>query len=120
MDVSFILSSDELYTLIFLAPEVSGAARSFCDEALPDAIICDLSGLVEKNLARRVEEELDLEPVLRLIAKAISHADYVEFHGDVWSICSAWISLLCEKYAYHDNHWKITPLKEAYKHENKH
>lgn len=118
MDVSFILSSDELYTLIFLTPEVTEAGRRFSDEALSDAIVCDLSGLVEKNLARRVKDELDLEPVLRLVADAVSNADSVEFNGEIWSIRSARLSLLCQRYAYHENHWKITPLKEAYKHEN--
>jgi len=114
MDVSFILSSDELYTLIYLAPEVSAAGRRFSDEALEGAEICDLSGLVEKNLAHRVGDELDLEPVLRMVAGAVSNADSAEFHGNVWSIRSPWVSLLCERYAYHENSWKITPLKEVH------
>ena len=118
MDVSFILSSDELYTLMFLAPEISEAGRSFINKALTGAEICDLSGLVEKSLARRVEDELDLEPVLRLIADALSNAGNARLNGEVWSISSPWVSLLCEKYTYNDNHWKITPVKEAYKHEN--
>jgi len=120
MDVSFILSSDELYTLIFLATETSEAGQKFSDEALAGAEICDLSGLVEKNLARRVEDELDLEPVLRMVANAISNADSADLRGEVWDISSPWVSLLCERYAYHENHWKITPLKEVHKHENEH
>jgi hypothetical protein len=120
MDVSFILSMDELYTLMLLAPKISENGRRFINEALADAEICDLSGLVEKSLARRIEDELDLEPVLRLVADALSNADNAQLIGEVWSIRSPWVSLLCERYTYHENHWKITPVKEAYKHENKH
>lgn len=120
MDVSFILSSDELYTLMLLAPEISENGRRFIDEALAGAKICDLSGLVEKNLARRVDDELDLEPVLRLIADSISNAGNAQPDAEVWNISSPWVSLVCERYAYHENHWKITPVKEDNKHENKH
>ena len=113
MEVSFLLSLDELYTLIALTPEVSKAGRRFCDEALSGAEICDLSGLVEKKLAHRMEDELVIEPVLRMVCGAISKADSAEVNGEAWSICSPWVALQCEKYAYHEDHWKITPVKEA-------
>jgi len=113
MEVSFILSSDEVLTLMSLAPELTEAGQRFKDEALSDAKICDLSGLVDKNLAHRINDELDIDPVIRMISSAISRADKIEPQGDTWHIQSPWAALLCEKYPYHENHWKITPVKEA-------
>jgi len=111
VDVSFILSSDELYTLISLAPQVSDAGQKFYTDALSGAIICDLSGLVKKKLAHHIEDEIDIEPVLRMVSDAISQADSIETDKGVWKIKSPWVSLVCERYVYHENHWKITPVK---------
>jgi hypothetical protein len=112
MDVSFILSSDELYTLISLIPDVTNDGQQFINRALCGADICDLSGLVDKKLAHRIEEEIDIEPVVRMVASAIAKADSIEYDEGVWNIKSSWVALICEKYVYNDNHWKITPLKE--------
>jgi len=110
MEVSFILSSDELYTLILLSGEMTEAGQQFCDKTLHDAQANDLSGLIEKNLAKKVEDELELEPVLRMISSAISQADNTELNNGVWSIRSPWVDLRCEKYQFNENHWKITPV----------
>jgi len=112
VDVSFILSSDELYTLISLAPQLSNAGQQFYTDALSGAIICDLSGLVEKKLAHRIEDEIDVEPVLKMISDAISKADSIETENGVWKIKSPWVALVCERYIYHENHWRITPVKD--------
>jgi len=113
MDVSFILSADELYTLISLIPDMTISGKHFCDEALAGAEICDLSGLIHKNMAKQVEDELELEPVLRMISSAVSKATSAEHHDGIWSIRSEWIDLRCEKYPYHDNHWKVTPVNSG-------
>jgi hypothetical protein len=112
MDVSFILSSDELYTLISLIPDATSDGQGFVKEALVGAVICDLSGLVNKKLANHIEEEIDIEPVVRMVISAIAKANSVKHNEGVWTIKSSWIALICEKYFYNDNHWKITPLKE--------
>jgi len=110
MDVSFILSAEEFFTLISLVPDATEAGQQFRNEVLGGAEICDLSGLIEKNMARRVEDELVLEPVLRMISSAVAKADSAEVHNGIWSIRSPWVELRCEKYLYHKNHWKITPV----------
>jgi len=115
MDVSFLFTDDELYTLISLAPGSSEAGRRFMAEALPGAAACDLSGLVGKNLARRVGNELALTPVVRMMSDAIARADSADLRGEKWEIRSPWVSLLCENYAYKKGTWKITPIKEAEK-----
>jgi len=113
MEVSYILSSDELFTLISLNQDLSGAGQKFCYEALENATICDLSGLVEKKLAQQMEDELNLEPVLRMVSTAISQADSAEQQNNIWKINSPWLALLCMKYEYQENHWKVTPVKEV-------
>jgi len=112
MEVSFIISSDELYTLLSLTSELSVSGQNFYNEALTNASICNLSGLIEKELAHYVNNELEIEPVIKMIVSAISQADNIDKHSEVWCIHSRWITLFCERYEYHENHWRITPIKE--------
>jgi hypothetical protein len=111
MEVSFILKADELFTLMSLVPERTKAGQKLYDEAVSGFSICDLSGLVEKNLARFVEDELVLDPVLSMISSALSTADSARLYDEVWDIKSKWINLQLEKYKYNEEHWKITPLR---------
>ena len=111
MEVSFILSAEEFFTLTSLVSDVTEAGERFRNEALCGAEICDLSGLIEKNMARQVDDELVLEPVLRMISSAVLEADSAEVNDGIWSIRSQWVELRCEKYLYHENHWKITPVQ---------
>ena len=102
MDVSFILSTDEFFTLLSLYPEHSEAGRRFADDALQDAALCDLSGLTEKNLARSAGGEMELAPVIGMVADSIAHADSAEEYNGVWNISAPDIMLRCEKYAYRE------------------
>lgn len=111
MKVSFILSADEVFTLASLTSEHTEAGRYFLDEVLTGAEICDLTGLVEKKLARQVGGEIELSPVLRMVAGALSRADSAARHGEAWEVRSPWVTLLCEKYIYRDKHFKITPVE---------
>jgi len=113
MEVSYILSSDELYTIIIHDQDFSDAGRKFCNEALNNATICDLTGLIEKKLAQQREDELELEPVLKMISIAISKANSAEQQNNIWIVTSPWITLLLKQYKHQENHWKITPVKEA-------
>jgi len=112
MEVSFILSNDELYTLLKIAKEKTKAGKRFIDEALHDAKLCDLSGLIEKKLARSTNGDLELEPVLRMVTDAISRATSAELQEEVWNIRSPWVDLLCENYPYHEGHQRITPVNK--------
>ena len=112
MDISFILTSDEIFTLMSLLPDRTEGGERFAAEALPDAKQCDLSSLADKKLAKLTNGELELAPVIRMMADAIARADSVEAKGDIWNIDSPWVSLRCEKYLYQDGCWKITPLGE--------
>ena len=112
MDISFILSTDEVFTLISMIDDKTEAGELFSSEALPGAGYCDLSGLVDKKLARVAGDELELAPVLRMLADAIARASSIERSGEAWSIRSPWVSLRCEEYPYREGHLKITPVKE--------
>ena len=112
MDISFILSSDEILTLISLMPGQTEAGAIFVESALRGASPCDLSGMVDKKLARMAGEELVLTPAARMVVDAIARADGAEYSDGAWSIRSPWISLRCENYPFLEGHWKLTPLKE--------
>jgi len=112
MEVSFILSENELLTLISVNTGITEAGQHFVDAALAGAELCDLLTLVEKNLAKSIDDELELEPVLRMVADALAHADSAEINDEVWTIRSPFITLKCQQYPYHDGHWMITPVKE--------
>jgi len=114
MDISFLLSSDELLTLMSLAHGRSEAGQRFADEALSGAQPCDLSGLVDKKLARIFRGELDIAPVVRMVADSLSLADTAAPQEDGgWMVRARWASLYCEPYPYQNRYWKITPVKEG-------
>jgi len=113
MDVSFILSADEIFTMISLMPDRTEVGKEFIEKVLSGAEICDLSGLPEKKLARIDGDELKLAPVIHMMIDAISNAGKVEEHENHWLISSDWVTLRCENYPYKENHWKLTPLKET-------
>jgi len=115
MDVSYILSADELFTMLSLIPDRSEAGYRVCDEVLSGAYICDLSELVEKRMARRIGNELEIEPVIHMLSNAIAKADYAENVDGIWNIRSPWVSLLCERYPYRKNNWKLTPVDTSTK-----
>ena len=112
MDVSFILSTDELFTLISLMGSQSEAGRVFIEKALTGAQRCDLSILAEKNHARIEGDELELAPVMRMLIDAISNAERAEYNGSFWEIDSGWVSLQCEKYPFMEEHWKLSPINQ--------
>ena len=118
MEISFILSADEIFTLISQVPEQTEAGARFAKDALTDASLCDLSGIVEKKLARMAGEELTLTSAASMVVDAIARADSAEYDNEAWNIKSPWISLRCESYPYRGGHWKITPLKEESSNEN--
>ena len=112
MDVSFLLSSDEIFTLMSLFPGHTEGGERFAAEALIGARTCDLSSLAEKKLARLINGNLELEPVVRMVGNAIAQAENTSNQEDVWEISSPWVSLRCEKYLYKEGYWKITPVEE--------
>ena len=111
MDISFILAIDELYTLMSLIPNHTEAGKRFAEGALPGAEMCDLSGLVDKGLARRAGAELEVAPVIRMVADALARAAEATSDGGVWMIESPWVALRCEAYPYQDGCFRVTPLK---------
>jgi len=111
MDVSFILSTDELYTLISQMNTQTQAGKAFVEKALAGAQSNDLSMLAGKNLAGVDGEELTLAPVLQMLVDAISNAGRAEYNGRYWEIDSDWVTLQCESYPFIDRHWKLTPVK---------
>ena len=112
MNVSFILSDDELFSLLSLFEEPSECGKLFMTQALISAESCDLSILTDKKLAKLINDQLEIEPVVRMVIDAIACADNAENHNDIWHIRSPWISLICEKDPYHEGQWKITPCEE--------
>ncbi|MCL2151800.1 MAG: hypothetical protein FWH57_02395 [Oscillospiraceae bacterium] len=112
MEISFILSADEIFTLMSLFPDHSEGGRRFAAEALQGASPCDLSELPVKKLAKLVGGELEIEPAVRMAIDAIARADSASMSEDVWDIRSPWVFLRCEKYLYKEGYWKITPVEE--------
>ena len=110
MDIAFILSADEITTLLSHFPDHTRAGERFINDALPNAGLCDLSSLAGKNLATLTDGKLELAPVLRMAADAIARADSAVNNDGVWDIRSPWICLRCEEYPYNDGYWKITPV----------
>jgi len=113
MDVSFILSSDEIYTLVSQMRTQSETGKDFIEKALANAVENDLSGLIKKNLARIEGDELILAPVIHMMIDSISNAKHAELNDGCWEIESDWITFKCEDYPYMEAHWKLTPIKGA-------
>jgi len=111
MEVSFILSTDEIFTLISSMETQTEAGKEFVNKALPGARVCDLSGLAEKKLAVIKEDEIELVPVMRMIIDAIANAETVKCQDNYWEICSEWVILRCENYPYKEDHWELSPIK---------
>jgi len=113
MDVSFVLSADELFTLISQMNKQTEAGKTFVEKALKNAEICDLSNLEEKNLAGIGGDELILVPVMHMLINAISNATGAEDKDSYWEIDSDWVTLHCERYPYKEEHWILSPIKGA-------
>ena len=113
MDISFILSADEIFTLMSLFPEHTEAGKRFINDALVQAKPCDLSSLAEKKMTRLTGGDYELAPVVRMIADSMARADSSDFIEGVWYIRSPWILLRCEEYPYRERHWRISPLYEG-------
>ena len=114
MDVSFIMSADEIYTLMSIFPDHTEAGKLFAQEALPGAEFCDIAGLVQKKLAKKhANGQTELSPVISMCMQALAQADSAERQGDCWLIHSPWITLCCEAYTFNDKHYRITPMKDS-------
>ena len=113
MDISFIMSSDEIFTLMSLFPDQTEHGKRFAAEALTGAKPCDLSSLAEKNLAKLINGNLELAPAVRMVGNALAQADSASIHDDAWDISSPWVALRCEMYPYQERHWRITPVEEV-------
>lgn len=112
MDVSFILSANEVFTLMQLIPSHTEAGQLFAKEALAGAEVCDLAGLIERDLARCVRGEINLEPIIRMVADTIALAESAQVHEGVWKISAPWLSLICKPDRYRKGHFMITPVQE--------
>lgn len=112
MDVSFILSANEIFTLMQLIPSHTEAGQLFIKEALVGAEACDLAGLIERDLARCVRDEISLEPIIRMVADTIALAESAQVHEGVWKISAPWLSLICKPDRYRKGHFIITPVQE--------
>ena len=114
MDVSYIFSADELFTLISLIPDRSDAGQRFCEDALADAALCSLDGLGAKKMAKQHPgNQLELAPVIRMITETLAKAESLERIKNGWLLRSPWITVSCEAYPHLERHYLITPLEEA-------
>lgn len=119
MEVSYIISEDELFTLISMTSNHTDAGRLFCAEVLSEAKVCDLDGLVDKNIAvKRANNQVELTPVFNMFIDSLAQADSIQNVGNSWIIQSPWITLRCEAYPFIEKHIKITPMKEGRINEN--
>lgn len=94
LNVSFLFSRDELYTLV-KKYDLSDAGKAFMDKVLLDAREDDLSGFVQKQLAKAQDGKILLEPVICMIAESIASAiEFWEKDG-CYEIKSEWVALKC-------------------------
>ena len=113
MDVSYILSADELFTLMSLFPDHSEAGKAFVADALRDAKICGLDEPVKKEMAKIYPSgEIELSPIIRMLTDALAHASDVRQTENGWICHSPWITVKCDVYAYKEGHYKLTPIKD--------
>ena len=111
MDISFILSKNELFTLISMMPGRTDAGARFIELALSGAVLCDLNGLKEKKLARIVNDKPEPVSVIRMIADSVSRADSAQLQDGAWKISSPWALLRCEACPYQEGHIRITVIE---------
>jgi hypothetical protein len=117
MTVSFILSIDEIYTLMSLVPEHTDAGSRLLAEVFAGGKTDGLTELIDKKLAHNINGTLELTPALRMIAFTLARPEELIAKQGFYLVRSAWIKLKLEKYTYKDGHYRITPLKEQ-KHED--
>ena len=110
MEVSFLMSCDEVFTIISLMPNRTPPGERFIRVALAGAKECGLQNFVGKNMARLTDDGYVLDPVIKMIADAMARPDSATFEDEVWLIKSPWISLTCEKCSTRVGHLKITPV----------
>ena len=112
MDVSYILSGDELFTLMSLVSNHTDAGKLFLAEVLSDAECCDLEGLAQKKMAKYCPDgQMELAPVIRMLSESLACADKAEQQENGWLVSSPWVNVSCEVYPHKEKHFKLTPIK---------
>lgn len=112
MDVSYIMSVDEIFTLMMLIPEHTAPGEQFISEALTGADNCALDELEGKKMAKRTDDgRIELAPVISMFIETLAKASAVERAESGWIVRSQWITLHCEPYPYKDKHYILTPMK---------
>ena len=110
MDISYIFSADELFTLVsamFNNPEGENSVPEF----LKDAKACDLDRLVKKGMAKTFSNgEIELTPIVNMLIDALAFPDNIQEINTGFIFESNWIKVKCETYPFNENHYKLTPI----------
>ena len=134
MDISYIFSKDELYTLVYAlqnvktaqsetaedksAGEMNAGEKPIMPDFLQNAQLCDLARLAEKDMVKLYEDgQAEISPIIRMLIDAIAFPDNAENSKQGWVFKSNWITVKCETYPYKDNHYKLTPLNPTPSHQ---
>lgn len=112
MDVLFLFSRDELYTLI-CGHKLTDAGQRFVDTVLEGAKKDALSHIVEKRFAVRRGETILLEPVISMLIESIAKADTFSGDASLCELTSPWVSVRCETDPHAQDGFKLTPLPGA-------
>ena len=108
-----MFSADELFTLVSMIEDHSEPGKQIIDEALHDAEPCELSGLIEKKMAKKSESDIiEVAPIIKMIIEAIAHAESVKRNDIDWEIKSQWVDLKLEAYPFRDEYFRITPINQ--------
>lgn len=111
IEISFIMSRDELYTLILLNGEPSEWGKNFVETELGGAQKNNLLNLADKRMASFRDGKLFIEPVIRMMGAAICKTYKTEKMDGVYIIYSQWINIRYEIYSQIEGYVRLTPIK---------
>jgi hypothetical protein len=112
LDVSYILSFDELLTLLTLAKTQTNECRHFADSVLTDAKLIPLNGLITKGLATRIDGKIRIDTVLRMLIDTIATAETIEERKECWHLKGEHINVNIALYPHIARHIKIIPIQK--------
>ncbi len=114
LEIAFIISKNELFTLLQNTSQLSDSGIAFVKQVLNRSQIDDLNGLVEKKLAYIREGEVWIQPVIRMLVAGIARANGFESIDNGWRFDSLGMYIECLNYEHHPDHIKLIPRQKYF------
>lgn len=118
---SYILNKCELLLLLSCIPDItpSAPAKYLLDHYLKDSVASQdaVEGLVYKNLAKKADGEIVIEPVVDMLVRAALSTEALWVattkSDSLFILHSKELYLLASRYPHISDTWKITPYQTA-------